>query len=404
MRQLSILWNDRHRRWRIGSLIAVFCLLAIGSVPSRLNGQMLPEPNDDSWLGKAHPQRIYKSVKSAAGYGPDRDLAEKLYAEAEQLAKLDGKKEELTPARRKELLAAGKKFKQAADRWPDSAIEEDALYMAAECYYFADYYPEATKQYDRLIKKYPNSRHFDVIDARRFVLARYWLQTHERKPNWPIVPNVTADDRPLFDTYGHGLKLLERIRLDDPGGKLGDDATMAAANAHFKSGKYWRADQLYEDIRVSFPESKHQFAAHLLGLKCKLLIYQGPQYDGQPLLDAEKLLKQITRQFPQEAQAEAEYLKKAHQDVRMELAKREWDSARYFDRRREYAAARQYYENVRRNYPDTSLSRDAEERLAAIADRPDKPKQQAEWLVNLFPRHSNAKPLLSESPAKLLRR
>ena len=46
---------------------------------------------------------------------------------------------------------------------------------------------------------------------------------------------------------------------------------LAAANAYFAAADYFRADALYTDLRKAFPSSEHQFIAHFLGLKTKLL-------------------------------------------------------------------------------------------------------------------------------------
>ena len=127
-----------------------------------------------------------------------------------------------------------------------------------------------------LVKKYPNSRYMDTVDKRRFAMGRYWIEHQEVNPDWPVTPNLLGKDRPLFDKFGHGVRVLDKIRFDDPTGKLADDATMAAAVAQFKAGNYARADELFTDLRRSFPNSEHQFQAHVLSLKCKMKIYQGP--------------------------------------------------------------------------------------------------------------------------------
>ncbi len=54
---------------------------------------------------------------------------------------------------------AATQFKDAAERWPDSALEEDAMFMSGEGYFFADRYPKANEAWEKLLKKYPNSKH-----------------------------------------------------------------------------------------------------------------------------------------------------------------------------------------------------------------------------------------------------
>ena len=151
--------------------------------------------------------------------------------------------------------------------------------------------------YDELLEKYPNSLHLDKVVRRQFDIARYWERSHDYDPNWVTTPNFIDDTRPLFDTLGHAIRTYENIRLKDPTGPLADSAVMTTANSYFLRGRYNDADYQYKIVREEYPQSKHQFEAHILGLQCKLRMYQGPNYDGGPLEDAKKLVKQLKQQF-----------------------------------------------------------------------------------------------------------
>jgi outer membrane protein assembly factor BamD (BamD/ComL family) len=160
---------------------------------------------------------------------------------------------------------------------------------------------------------------------------------------------------------------------------------MAAAGAHFEAGKYRQADHYLQDLRKSFPNSPHQFRAHLLGVMCKLKIYQGPDYNDRPLEEAEDLIEQIYRQFPDHVSEEREHLEKAFAEVRVRKARRRHYYAKYYERRGEYGGARYYYNRIVDEFPNSSLAKMAKERIAEIADRPDRPPQRVPWLVKLFP-------------------
>ncbi|HND55225.1 MAG TPA: tetratricopeptide repeat protein, partial [Pirellulaceae bacterium] len=277
------------------------------------------------------------NFKQWTGRGPNPAIARTLFAEAEDLytealASRDD-------ARQAKFAAAGAKYAEAAARWPDSLLEEDALFMSGQAYFFADQYPNANTQYELLVKKHPNTRHMDQIDGHRFAIAQYWLELNKVSPQHFYSVNLTDNRRPWRDTRGHAFRVFDRIRIDDPTGKLSDDATLAAANAYFASGDYFRADALYTDLRKAFPSSEHQFTAHFLGLKTKLLCYEGPDYSGDALDQAEQLIKQIRRQFPQQADAERDYLTRAFKEVRFKKAERIWTMGRYHELRHEYRAA-----------------------------------------------------------------
>jgi tetratricopeptide (TPR) repeat protein len=184
------------------------------------------------------------------------------------------------------------------------------------------------------------------------------------------------------------------MRLDDPTGVLADDVTMAIASEAFQRGDFETAAETYEDLRLAYPDSKHQFEAHFLELKCCLEIYQGPEYSSEPIDRAEKLLKQITKQFTKQAEERREYLNEAYAEVRFEQAQRRWLQAEYRRKRGENKSARMYLQEILDGYADTPFGEQAQERLAGLEGLPDDPTQHLVWLTKMFPDSDPVKPLL----------
>ena len=340
-------------------------------------------------------ENIGTTTKKLVGRGPNKQVAQQLFATAEakyrQATAAEG-------ATREQLFAeAAPLYAEAAERWPDSALAMDALFMSGESHFFADKYPNANLAYEKLIKAFPNNRYMDTVDQRRFAIAKYWLDLNRENPEQFYHVNLTDKKRPWKDVRGHGLRVFEKIRVDDPAGRLSDDATLTAANENFAARKFTKADEYYTDLRTSFPTSEHQFLAHFLGLKAKLNCYAGPAYSGAPLEEAEKLIKQMRRQFPQESEREREFIDKAAAEIRLKKAQRLMFTASYYDNRAEYRAAKHYLERVVREYEDTPLAAQAQERIGQIAGKPPVPPQRLAWLVNLFPESDDVKPLLEAS-------
>ncbi len=333
-----------------------------------------------------YPSNIRKTLNNLAGRGPSQKAAEQLYEKGEQAYR---QAVELLPRDRgkaaTEFLKASKQYTAAAERWPNSALEEDALFRAAEGQFFADRYVKANEFLEILLKKYPNTRYLDAVGARRFLIAKYWLELEQAHAQSTFAVNLTDPSRPKTDTFGHAVRIFDRMRIDDPTGKLADDATLAAANAYFKQGDFLKADQYYSDLRMTFPSSEHQFMAHFLGIKAKLESYKGPDYAGNALDQAEKLIKLVRRQFPNEARKYEQELSRAYHEVRYRKAERQWEMASYYAHRHEFGAARFYYQVLLKDYRDTPFADRAQEQVGRIATKPANPDQLAPWLVKLFP-------------------
>jgi len=320
------------------------------------------------------------------------ELAKKLYGEAD-LRFNEAKALEGYP-KRAAFREAAKKYKNAGKNWRHSYLEQDALYMEGRSYFFAEDYPKAEDAFTRLVKEYPRTKYLDSTQKHRFEIAQYWVQYNQVAPASFASLNLSDNKRPLNDTGGNGRRVLEKMRLDDPTGVLADDVTMAIANEAFQRGDFETAAETYEDLRLAYPDSKHQFEAHFLELKCCLEVYQGPEYSSEPIDRAEKLLKQITKQFTKQAGERSEYLNEAYAEVRFEQAQRRWLQAEYRRKRGENKSARMYLQEILDGYADTPFGEQAQERLAGLEGLPDDPTQHLVWLTRLFPDSDPVKPLL----------
>ncbi len=350
-----------------------------------------PENKDLTWTDFS-PDNLGKTAKKLTGYGPDREIAYQAFREAEEAYRrgLTLQGNERTAA----FISAQEKFNIAADRWPDSALEQDAWFYAGECAFFTDQYPKANEYFEKLIKGYPNNRHMDIVDQRRFVIARWWVEQTDKSPESFWAFNFWDKTKPWRDTRGNAMRVYDKIRIDDPTGRLADDATLAAGNAEFSQKDYLRADDFYEDLRNNFPTSEHQFNAHFLGLKSKLLNYRGSAYTGDDLDEAEKLVKQIRRQFPQDYDKERKFIDSTAAEIRYKQAEREWDRGAYYDFRGEYRAAVSHYDVVVRKFSDTHFAERARNRIPEIQKLPPVPPQMLPWLVNALPESDDIKPLV----------
>jgi outer membrane protein assembly factor BamD (BamD/ComL family) len=311
---------------------------------------------------------------AAVGQGPDESETRRLLTEGRDLYD------------KKQYAAAAERLKSAAARAPGSEMEQDALFYRAESLFFTDQYPEANDAYLELLKAHPNTKYLDTTISRQASIARYWHQKHQHDPEWPITPNLLDDTRPYFDTLGHAIRTYDNIRLNDPTGPLADDALMATANAYFFRGRYDDADYHYELLRREYPKSDHQFEAHLLGLQCKLRMYQGPEYDDTPMKEAERLIKQLRIQFAAElSPEERERVDEVEARIHQNWAQRDWQMAQFFEGRDQYGAARYYYEQIVQAYPQSDMAAKSRTRMAAIQDHPAVAPEKLAWLVQHLP-------------------
>lgn len=322
---------------------------------------------------KLAPKNVGKGIKKALGRGPNEAFARKKYAEGESLFK-EGK-----------YLEAAKCFHQAADRWPDTDLEEDALFMKGESYFFADRYPKANDAYAVLLKKYDNSRHLIDVTPRQFAMARYWEQKARIDSHW--YPNLSDKTRPAVDATGHALSLYNSVHLHDPQSSAAAASMLAIANIYFRKNRFEDAGYHYDQVRKEYAsQPDYQLAAHVLGVRAKLRSYQGPQYEATPLNEAEALIEQTLTQFPPEVLGdERERLIQARRLIRIERAQRDFQAAEYYYKIRFYRSARFYYAEVIREFPDTPFAKLAEQRMDETKNYRPVPHDYFAWVSKVLP-------------------
>lgn len=340
------------------------------------NGQT---PDADGELDKGlapalDPRNVYGKMKTAVGLGPNDQVAHREFMEGERLFE------------EQRYRAASEAYASAADRAVDMRIKEDALFMLGESYYFDDRCIKARDAYNELADKYSSTRYLDKLVEREWAIARY-LEAHANSHyDAPMTPNAWDKTRPWFDTMGHAIKTYENIRMNDPTGPRADDAIMATAGIYFRSNRYDDADYHYELLRKEYPRSEFQFEAHLLGLQSKLRKYQGQDYDGTPLEEAQVLVKQLRTNFGGQLSAEERTrLQTVSAQLLQEMASRDMQMAQFYDGTKNYGSAKTYYAEVINKYPDSEFAKTSKERMLAMEGLPEFPEKRLAWFVDIFP-------------------
>jgi outer membrane protein assembly factor BamD (BamD/ComL family) len=339
------------------------------------------------------PSQFSTTMKVRLQGGSDQQAAQQAYAEGQRLynagiGQLDAKPD--GDAHQQYFEDAANQFRLASASWPDSQIEEDALYFEGESFFFSDRYVQSNRSFEKLVANYSGTHYLDLAEQRRYAIAVYWLQLAEKSG----MPNLTDPKRPKTGLAGEARRVLHRIRIDDPTGKLADDATLALGKAFMQAKRYYEAADTFEDLRRKYPGSKHQFTAHMLELEARLNGYQGKDYDDTPLRKADDLMKTIVRQFPQESRTQLTYLEKQASQIQNQIAERDYTMAQYFEGRGENRAAKIYYEKVAQKFQDTELGKTVEQQITKVAAKPPKPEQHAKWLVDIFPNPEAERPVI----------
>lgn len=282
--------------------------------------------------------------------------------------------------RKEEYKEAHSAFTKLARKYKGKPIEEDILFMKAECEFKLDKLPKAQDSYHALLVKYPTTRYMPQAIQRSYDIAYYWLEDSrlraEGKPGkysaFSRYINFFDRTRPIFDTPGRALDTVEVIQQYDPFGPLTDDAGMMAGGESFLTDRYIQATTYYEQLIMDQPQSEHVNKAKILCEQAYLRAYRGPQYDDTDLDGAYKMAKAALDSRDSFGDEQVRRLEADVRAIHIERAKRDYSMGEDFRRRRLYTSAKYYYQLVVRDYSDTDWARKAEERLRELGDKETK--------------------------------
>ncbi|MCL2710107.1 MAG: tetratricopeptide repeat protein [Planctomycetaceae bacterium] len=318
------------------------------------------------------PSTFFTRVRDWMGMGPDEGKANEAMRKGREILLTNPDLSD-----RKKNQEAAKHFAAAAKRFPNSVLEEDALHLAGECYYFAEDYPNAMNAYQQLMIKYRHSKHLDNAARRLFRIGQYWEREAERSFSSFNVSNKTL---PRYDTFGFAKKSYETVFMNDPLGPISDDALMALATAYYKRGRYQgddnynRAAMYYKQLREEYPLSSHIARAYENELYARTQAYLGAEHPSRTLEEAKKLAEITMRQFGSELGSESRVaLMEIQETILDKKAERLWTMGRFYDGKRYYGSARMHYNELIAEYPQSEFAERARRRMVAIEGLPDTP-------------------------------
>ena len=126
--------------------------------------------------------------------------------------------------------------------------------------------------------------------------------------------------------------------------------------------------------------------------------YQGADYSQMPLEKAEKMIKQMPRQFREKAEGQKKQIEDAMKEVRYRRAEKEYTWATYRLNKQEARASRIHCMKILSDYGDTPFADKAKAIMEKTGGMPSEPVQQFSWLADLFPKRDKITPLLKPTP------
>ncbi len=280
----------------------------------------------------------------------------------------------------------------AEDESNPTWLAEKARFYEAECYRLQEQYPRAMEAYNRMLMDFPAGAYREPAIGHMYNIANYWLdvtrkemaqreevQAGERSFVMPVAFHFDKT-KPFLDVEGNALKYLEEVIFHDPMGPYADKALWLCGYVNFYRGNYTEADFFLSQLVEHHPESKLRPKAIELAIMAKNNSTGGPAYDGRKSSEALQLALSAQTNCPELA-TRGDFLTRQIAAINIQQAEKDFQTAAFYERRRNPASAYFYYEIIRRRYPGTPFAEKAGQRMQALREHARrKQKHGVSWV------------------------
>jgi outer membrane protein assembly factor BamD (BamD/ComL family) len=271
-----------------------------------------------------------------------------------------------------QLLARGKQFLEAKDyrraepqfrgvqqRHPESDEAEEAQFLLAETRRHRRKGQTAFESYKKFVERYPNSR-FSVGAA----VGEYRLGMDHLEGR---IPGFLFFKSPR----SYGVRILAHMQIHFRNHSLADDALVKVANWHLKKKEYEQAAVVLRRLLSEYPRSPNMLWARYQFGRTLWLQNQGALYDERLLRQSRRAFEDFigTARLTGQAQRLAKRVDAAQRMIKRiddRIARKGYETGRFYERRRHPSSAVYYYEHVRKSYPGSKYATESEKRLKKL--------------------------------------
>ncbi|MCS7090901.1 MAG: outer membrane protein assembly factor BamD [Verrucomicrobiota bacterium] len=260
---------------------------------------------------------------------------------------------------RGEYGLALKAARRVVRQWPLSDYAPEAQFLIARCFEARKQDERAFREYQKFIEKYPMSDQFNEALRRQYEIALRFLGGQWFKL-WGYIP--------FFPSMSKTAEMLEKVVANGPYSDIGPAAQMSLGTAYEKARDYDLAVKAYETAADRYSD-RPQVAADALYRAGLAWLKQArtAEYDQSAAGKAIAVFTDFMALYPNDPRAvEARDHIAA---LRAEQARGHYEIARFYEKRRQWAGALIYYNEVLLLDPTSRYAEEARERIEALKPR-----------------------------------
>jgi outer membrane protein assembly factor BamD len=261
--------------------------------------------------------------------------------------------------------SAFKHYNNVTKKYPNSVYASEALFRMGLIQQKQRKYHKAFQTYQSLVSRYPNTEKFNQVIGEQYRIASDLSEGKRAKTVWWL---------PGFRSRERAVAYFETIVMTAPYSDYAPLALMNAARGYKKMNETIAAIDALDRMINTYPRNVLTPDAYLKIAETHASLVDGPAYDQASTKEAITYYEDYMILFPGDGgMAGAE---KGLDEMKSVLAQSKLTIADYYYRhRRNYKAAKVFYNEAITVYPDSAVATEAREKLVAVDAKLDEQTQ-----------------------------
>lgn len=274
-----------------------------------------------------------------------------------------------------QLRSAIKGYLKVAKKYPNSIYAAESLYRSGMLYEKRKQYFQAFDRFQEMVSKYPNSGKFSQVVAEQYRIAQLLLDG-ARAYLWGVIPG--------FKNREKAIEYFEFIVRNAPYSDYAPLSLMNIARGHQKLGNTEEAIDALDRMINNYPKNVLTPDAYLKLAQTHASLVEGAYYDQASTKESITYFEDYLIQFPGDSGAGT--AEKGLAQMKSMLAQSKMLLGDYYYKyRKNYKAAKVFYNEAITVYPDSPVAararvmlKDVDARLAGENPAPVKDEKPAE--------------------------
>ncbi len=257
-----------------------------------------------------------------------------------------------------EYERAIKEHRKLIRNYPDSIYAPRSQYSVGACWEALGEYGQAVNEYQKVIDNYPTSDKIAEVVESQYQIGNLFFGEE-----------IKSKFKKVFveSNYARASKVYRLVIKNAPYSPRAAEVQYRIGLCYLKQNNWSEAVSEYEKVIENYPESQWvERAFYEIGLSY-LNQSLSPLYDQTMTEQALKQFKEFRKRFPDTSLSKE--VEEKINSLRERRAERTYKIGQFYEKQGSTEAARIYYQETVDNYPDSNWARSARERLDELESK-----------------------------------